>query len=185
MANIDRAHEFPDGIQIGEIGIFSGDYDPSIIGAAAPSGSLFIQYAGLVYKKNGPLNTDWTSFVEAESNIALSYAMIINDEHKKTTYTKVARFYFRGTNEVGNITDIDGILYKQLGSGNYSARVYDVDNGLVIAEAIGLTNTNPQQISFGTISNLPSSGAVLEVQTVTSDSNRYVYCDSMTVTYGV
>ncbi len=63
MANFIDAFQPEGGINLDDlVGIFAGSIDPSVIGEAAPIGSLFIRSNGQLYQKINTGNTDWMVF---------------------------------------------------------------------------------------------------------------------------
>ena len=63
MANIIEAFQPENGINLDDlVGIFAGTVDPSVVGEAAPIGSLLIRTNGQLYQKYGPADTQWIVF---------------------------------------------------------------------------------------------------------------------------
>ena len=66
MANFYNAFQPESGINLDDlVGIFAGTTDPSVVGEAAPVGSLFIRSTGLLYQKYGEDDTEWIVFSQA------------------------------------------------------------------------------------------------------------------------
>jgi phage-related tail fiber protein len=63
VADITRSFAAEGGLSLDDLlGIFAGDNDPSVVGEAAPTGSLYIRSNGQLYQKIGLLDTDWIVF---------------------------------------------------------------------------------------------------------------------------
>jgi hypothetical protein len=70
MADISISFDVEDGLSLnGLVGIFSGDHDPSVVGEAAPLGSLFIRTTGELFQKIASNDTDWGKFTSGIGEI--------------------------------------------------------------------------------------------------------------------
>lgn len=110
---------------------------------------------------------------------------IVSSRNIKTTsseWTRMDHFIYPGSviapTNVSRIlvnTDADtGVTYK--------VRVYDVTNSTVVGTVTGKTNLDPEIINLGTLSNIPSSDALFEVQlarTAGADPNGAIYSSIM------
>ncbi len=85
------------------------------------------------------------------------------------SYIDTGSLSFPGSDIVGTILAVE-ILFKQTGSASTSSvRLYDVTNSLVICELTGLTAEGKIVKDLGTISNVPTDKAVLELQAKVGD----------------
>jgi hypothetical protein len=65
VADIALSFAVENGLSLDDaVGIFTGSNDPSILGEAAPIGSLYIRQNGSLYQKIGSANTDWVTFAQ-------------------------------------------------------------------------------------------------------------------------
>jgi len=88
------------------------------------------------------------------------------------SWTRAGGFLFGGTDSVGTLIAVSTVSHQNGGGGrSHALRVYDADNGLVIATVTGLTNTTPAQVDLGAISNLPTASAVWEIQVMREGLN--------------
>lgn len=127
----------------------TGDTAYSIVRAASPVGNH-----DLVTK--GSLST---------SVQVMEYAFPSGVEQKKPSYAILCTMVFRGTSEVGSPASIFIIGGKDPGSsGTVQYRLYDLTNSLVIAESSVQSVDFPTLIDLGTVSNLPASQAMWEMQ---------------------
>jgi hypothetical protein len=83
-------------------------------------------------------------------------------ETTSATYETLAHIIYPGS-------DLRGLDYvyvaTQLGGGtSMSVRLYDLTNAQQIAEKTGITNTTFSAVDIGTLSNLPTGQAMLEIQ---------------------
>jgi hypothetical protein len=79
------------------------------------------------------------------------------------SYTTVGVLPFQGSDVTGPLVLLEAVV--GLGSANeMAARVYDVTNALVIAEALLITDVYPAFVDLGAISNVPAAPAVWELQ---------------------
>ena len=88
-----------------------------------------------------------------------------NNSVSSTSYQRLGgTFKYGGSDNVGTINYIEVISYKDEGPTSYSIRIFDRTNDLMMVEKTGLTNVTDQINSLGTITNIPTSNAILEVQ---------------------
>jgi hypothetical protein len=94
---------------------------------------------------------------------------IVRDEQKPfvelkiETYTTQAYFIFRGTSAFGAPIAIKVVAWAKTSGQDYGVRIYDVTNSNQICEITDDTST-PGIRDMGTLSNLPTSEALFEVQ---------------------
>jgi hypothetical protein len=83
-----------------------------------------------------------------------------------STFTALANMVYRGTSVDGNITSVLCVVAGSNSSTTGQVRLYDVTNATVIATSatFGPTNGSKIVLNLGTISNLPASQAILEIQ---------------------
>ena len=86
----------------------------------------------------------------------------VNVETKLTNFFKVKTFYIKGklTENIRNIKILSNIKND---TSSYTARIYDIANYNIIAEAT-FTNTDSQLNDLGTISNVPNNESIFELQ---------------------
>lgn len=98
--------------------------------------------------------------------------------------TAIPRFVYGGTDTELSIQKIEAIVYLQQANVTMSVRVFDLTNANTIAEVSNIGLTTPSIVDLGTISNLPTTEAIFEVQ-ILRDNNpsRIVYIDSLTMSY--
>ncbi len=101
------------------------------------------------------------SIAPPSSPIRLSYNR--NTKTTSGTYEILAFFGFDGTTELGVPTKILAVA-QMTGATDYSIRVFDETNSLVIAELTGQTNTVPSIVNLGSLTNLPTGPAVFSIQ---------------------
>lgn len=82
-------------------------------------------------------------------------------EIKSQTYEDIDDVIFLGNNGMSTIQSVH-VVASSTGA-EYSVRLYDLTNARIIAEKTGLTNTEKEVIDLGTISNIPTNKAVLEL----------------------
>ena len=91
------------------------------------------------------------------------YVPIKIDLVKTSTYFTVATFQYLGSSGTHAITSFKIISYINTGTGSYSVRVYNKTNSTVIAEKT-FTNVTQTLNDMGTVANIPSAFAIIEVQ---------------------
>ena len=99
-----------------------------------------------------------------EKKIALGPRMDFSlgrgEETQQDTYSVIDSFSFQGTQMLGIPKQIMALVQQNATSSDI--RIYDVNNGNVIAET-NFTNTQPALINLGTLSNLPTSPTLFEM----------------------
>jgi len=82
-----------------------------------------------------------------------------------TSYQVIARLIFRGTVALGTPTNIK-IITEVNGGGSPSGdiKIFDVTNSNTIVEKTGITTAPFAILDLGTLSNLPTGEAVIEIQ---------------------
>lgn len=84
-------------------------------------------------------------------------------QSKSSTYDTVGIFIFRGSDLIGTPASIKAIFGCDVGVTG-DVRIYDVTNGMIVAEMIGSTAAYPSIVDLGTISNVPTGEALWELQ---------------------
>lgn len=85
-------------------------------------------------------------------------------EHVNTDeYKKILTIGYMGASNVGEIRSIKCVTYMHENITSYSVRAYDRTNNQIMAEAT-FTNTDFEINDMGTISNIPSKNALIEIQ---------------------
>lgn len=104
-------------------------------------------------------------------------------EVKSSYYRTAAKFIFNGTTELGTPVKIKVAYQVQQSSKPGSIRIYDYTNGNVIAEKTHLNSTSENIVDLGSLSNLPSSQAVFEVQMKTTSSSKWIRASSLSMEF--
>ncbi len=98
-----------------------------------------------------------------------------------TNYEVQGRFMYPGSIDVGAPIAFDAVGAAESGK-DFQVRIFDLTNATVIAESAVLTNTSPEVVSFGTISNIPAAEAVFEIQCQSPGGGKG-FMDSVSVEY--
>jgi hypothetical protein len=113
-----------------------------------------------------PENIDPGDIGGGASSMVMSFASG-SIKHVETTsggYASLAHFIYGGSDAVGDIVNINVNAWNSA-AGTTAVRLYDLTNAQVIAELTGInTNSEANVQSMGTITNLPTLPAVIEVQ---------------------
>lgn len=83
------------------------------------------------------------------------------------SYAEVVSFEYQGTDNVLPLTRVAAVTSSANNTNTMDVRLQDITNALTIAEVTGVTHAaaNTKEIhSLGTISNLPTGGAIFQVQ---------------------
>lgn len=89
-----------------------------------------------------------------------------------STYNTIGNFNYLGSNKIGTINYITAISKKHKNTTSYDIRIVNQSNGEVIAEKTGLSNDDYQEVDLGTISNIPTSQTICEIQVKHNDSGK-------------
>ena len=95
-----------------------------------------------------------------------------------TTYTSMCRFIFRGTNNYSLPTNIKVVTWVSSAAYHSNVRLYDITNSQIIATSANITSTSNTIVDLGTISNVPTTDAILEFQIITSSTSCTAYMSS-------
>jgi hypothetical protein len=99
-----------------------------------------------------------------------------------TSYVTLASFIYRGSASIGEFTEINVSSFLDGGT-SYSIRIFDLTNTLQIAEITGQTNVTLQIISMGTLSNIPTGPAILQIQCLALGGGRKMILDNAEIVY--
>lgn len=91
---------------------------------------------------------------------------------KNATYARLGIFHYDGSTAVGSIKKISIISHQDIDTINYSVRIYDKTNGLVIAENT-FTNTVESANTMTPINNVPTDEAIFEIQGKGNNNKKY------------
>lgn len=80
-----------------------------------------------------------------------------------TDYKRQKMWIFEGSKKAGNIEKIMAIGHMDAGVTNFSIEVFDSTNALQIAEATFTDTTPDSELDLGTISNVPTGRAKIEI----------------------
>lgn len=105
-------------------------------------------------------------YVQTRSPITVAFSGDSSPYFSTTSgsYIQVGVFYFPGTSAVGTPSSAKAVGFKSANPTTWDVLLYDLTNSLQIAEKTGNTATASEIVDFGTLSNLPSSAAMIEVQ---------------------
>jgi hypothetical protein len=96
--------------------------------------------------------------------VSLASGSIKHVETGATSYKSLAHFIYGGSNNIGSIINFNVNAWVT-NVGTVCVRFYDLTNANVIAEIVDITSQDEFNIrSMGTISNLPTDVAVIEIQ---------------------
>jgi hypothetical protein len=100
-----------------------------------------------------------------------------------STYTTVASFSYPGSSSSA-IDSVTVISYMDSGITSYDIRLFDATNSLEICTG-NFSNTSEQINNLGTISNVPSGDAILELQARRNggSGNKNATIEDFTVNY--
>jgi len=107
---------------------------------------------------------------------------------KAFVYEKIGGgFNHAGESDLSDILKIECVARCDTNTSTpteYSIRIYDKTNNIVVAEKMGLSNTQDEIIDMGTIVN-SSSGTILEIHAkkTTGKTNKKVYVEQATIYY--
>jgi hypothetical protein len=100
------------------------------------------------------------------ASMVMSFASgsIKHVETSATTYKSLAHFIYGGSTDIGEIINFNLNAWVT-GTSTCCVRFYDLTNNQVIAEIIDIQSQDESNIrSMGTITNLPTSPSVIEIQ---------------------
>lgn len=96
--------------------------------------------------------------------VSLASGSIKHVETGATSYKSLAHFIYSGSDNIGSIINFNVNAWVS-NNGTVCVRFYDLTNANVIAEIIDISSQDESNIrSMGTISNLPTQPAVIEIQ---------------------
>ena len=87
-----------------------------------------------------------------------------SDITTKNSYTQVSIFKYGGSNIIGPINYIEIISNKDPDVTSYDVRVINIKTGDIIAEKTEMTNNSLEIHDLGTISNIPTTAGIFELQ---------------------
>lgn len=108
-----------------------------------------------------------------KNDVVVAYAEGANPYIPKNlgaSYDAQATVFFRGTTDLGTPSEIKVIRQASTGSPAHSIKIRDLTNSSDIAEKTGLTSTTLDILDMGTLSNLPTGGAVFQICVKRDDS---------------
>ena len=98
----------------------------------------------------------------------------------QTNYKSIGKVFYNGKH-INQLVNIKVVSYSSV-AGSYSIRVYNLSSHNVIAEAT-FTNTSEQINDMGTLSNIPTSDNILDIQVKVSSQQVRAYVDTITFNY--
>jgi hypothetical protein len=131
---------------------------------ASPAQNLTLRWANPLSAAD---QTEQSSIVSA--HVALTVVKRVEYTWTQLTttggsYTTVGVLPYQGARRTGGPPVLIEAVVGLGSASGMAARVYDVTNSLVIAEATGITDSYPAFVNLGAISNVPDSPAVWELQ---------------------
>jgi hypothetical protein len=104
-----------------------------------------------------------------------------NEFHSKS-YEKIGAISYEGSNNFPVISKINVVGYMDSDETDYSVRVYDKTNSLIIAEST-YTNTKEDILEVKPISNIPSEQSIIEVHVKSTKGKKKapVYIESVEI----
>ena len=123
------------------------------------------------------------NLINGRSDINLTFGGRGNPywEFKEKSFFVGGRFYFKGSNFVGEPISIKYIAYMSNDHiGNI--QLYDYTNAKVISE-VTITNTLPQIITNVSLNNIPENEAILEIRAKSNKKGKKGYINSITVCF--
>lgn len=102
----------------------------------------------------------------------------INKTISSSAYSVCGSFFFPGTLSGGSISKIK-VLSNLTNGSIFYIKIYDKNNKKVIAET-SFTNTNSAYNDVGTLSNLPFSSTIIEIQAKSPSSSK-AYIDNASI----
>lgn len=99
-----------------------------------------------------------------------------------SSYTQLTEFIFPGTTRLGIPSGIDLLIGSNRADQDASFRLYDRTNALQIAE-VTVTSLDRIIVDVGTLSNLPTGNAVVEVQGKRIGTNAQAQLSSMRIKF--
>lgn len=146
----------------------------------------FYQRIGYVCKA-GSNGSVLVKIARVEDHSADAMSIVFGDnsnpfvKKNNNNYTTVARFIFRGLDNVNHISNIKMVAWCDFGTSAGYCRLVDITNNNVICEINNIqTATSPSIFTFPAINNLPQAEAIIEVQVKTSNY-RYCYISSISM----
>jgi len=126
----------------------------------------------LVTNHDSTTNTIYNSLININLN---------NNKINSTVFERVASFNYEGSLKVGPIQNLLFSSYADSGITNYTVRIFDKTNNLVIEES-NFTNTSEDINELTPINNIPETRATIEVliKKTGGPSNKYVHVNSIT-----
>lgn len=126
-----------------------------------------------------------TELLQDQGSRDFSYSFFGNNgvpylEINSVNYVTIAELYFAGSNTLGPIDNITSIYGSNSATQTAEIRVFDLTNGLVIAEATQ-TSLARQIFNLGTISNVPTGPSIFEVQVKKTGGQARAQISSLTI----
>lgn len=101
------------------------------------------------------------------------------------TFFRVSGFIFQGLDNVATPTLISAIARANVNSNDYNLRIQDITQANTICAASGINNTDDMIINFGSISNVPATPSIWELQASQSPGDAlFLYTTAVGIYYG-
>ena len=169
--------------------VANGGIAPNITGVTMTGDVIEIIFdaalsAGEETTLNGLINVHTADTSKPKENFYTETAQ--RPETQTSSYSRVIRFNYPGSDNAGLIDYVEVISSMDSNVTSYNIRLYDKTNDMVMAELTGLTNTADVANDLGTITNIPTSKAILEIHVKKNGGrgNSKVYVDNATIYHG-
>ncbi len=164
----------------------SGQVVPTMLYVSSFSGDEIIcQFSDVLSgAEDTAVHTLAGSFVYVEPilyNVADTFIPKVTDINT-TSYTRIAPYFYPGTNSISTIQALIFIGNKDSGATNYSVRLEDITHSQTICEETFTNNTEGFNV-ISSVSNIPETNSLLEVQVKISggDSSTYAHINSISL----
>jgi hypothetical protein len=146
-----------------------------VTNSASGNNSVSIEFnETLTTTQKNLINTTVYSYVNDTSNtLDFLLAFPLNQiKFNSTSFTNITDFIYRPTQ--GNLQEISPISMKNsLESFTYSIRVIDLTNAKLIGEITGLSNSIKTKNIISSLTNLPDSESIFEIQAKLDSANTF------------
>jgi hypothetical protein len=108
-----------------------------------------------------------------------------NNKVKTAFYAKVGILIYGGSNSIGTINFIETVSWMDPSIDSYNIRIIDKTNGKIVVETEEISNTVEQIVDLGTVSNIPKTDTIFEIQAKRNGGTNesYVHIDIINFYY--
>lgn len=97
------------------------------------------------------------------------------------TFTVTQNVFFAGSNYEGDLSLIRAVC--KVGDGTGKILIFDVTNNSQIAVSNEISNTSYDTIVFPSFSNVPTQGAIWQIQLIKDTGVEPIYCDCLILSF--